>query len=128
VASPRRTVLVADDEPRLRRLMARLLEARGYEVLAARDAEEAAELVQQRAGDLAVAVIDARIGPEGAQPLLEQLLVSHPSLRLVMVSGDVLAEGPREIARRFGAAVLRKPFAAEALVRAVAGDRSGEAA
>ena len=128
VAEPPSTVLIADDEPRLRNLMAKLLRARGYAVLAARDADEAARLLGDPGRRIDVAVLDARIAPDGCEPLLGVLLAAHPAARLVLVSGSHLEAGLQQLARSRGAAVLYKPFAVESLVQAVAGERAGAAA
>jgi len=46
------TVLTADDDPQLLRLVTRNLELEGYEVIAARDGQEALQLIEARAPDL----------------------------------------------------------------------------
>ncbi len=46
------TILVADDEPQIRRVMRTTLSAQGYTVLEARDGEEALELLRNERADL----------------------------------------------------------------------------
>jgi two-component system KDP operon response regulator KdpE len=53
-ASSAATILVADDDPRLRRLVATILEQIGYRVLQAEDGERALALVAERRPDLLV--------------------------------------------------------------------------
>jgi DNA-binding response OmpR family regulator len=51
-ASRQITVLVVDDEPKLRRLVRQILEAAGFAVLEARDGQQAVETVAERRPDL----------------------------------------------------------------------------
>src|SRR5437588_916624 len=48
----RTTVLTADDDPQLLRLMSRNLQLEGYEVLAASDGQQALEQIEQQSPDL----------------------------------------------------------------------------
>jgi CheY-like chemotaxis protein len=51
------SVLVADDEPRLLRRLERLLESAGYDVMTARDGDEAARVYRAHRGAIGVAVV-----------------------------------------------------------------------
>jgi DNA-binding NtrC family response regulator len=113
------TVLVADDEPRLLRLMARLLAERGYPVLSARNGDEALRASAAHAGAIGVAVLDANIAPDGALALLGALDAAQPGLGLVITSGGPVDGAERESLRRRGAVLLPKPFPARGLVDAV---------
>ncbi len=55
VAGQRRTVMVADDNPDMRRYLRQLLEARGYGVILATDGAEALTAIQQTRPDLVLA-------------------------------------------------------------------------
>src|SRR5690242_1628656 len=48
------TILVADDDPQLLRLITRNLELEGYDVLSARDGKEALDTIEARFPDLAL--------------------------------------------------------------------------
>src|SRR5690242_7060676 len=48
------TILVADDDPQLLRLITRNLELEGYDVLPARDGKEALDTIEARLPDLAL--------------------------------------------------------------------------
>lgn len=52
MASKKTTILVADDDPQLLRLMARNLQMEGYEVITASDGQQTKEQIEQRVFDL----------------------------------------------------------------------------
>lgn len=114
------TVLLADDEVRLLRLMERLLAERGYPVVTARDGDEVLRASEAHRGAIGIAVLDAHIAPEGAFGVLDALLAAQPRLGLVLTSGDLLARDEREALRSRGAILLPKPFPASGLLQAVA--------
>jgi len=114
------TVLLADDEVHLLRLMAQLLADRGYPVVTARDGEEALHASEAHRGAIGVAVLDAHIAPAGACAMLDALLAAQPRLGLVLTSGDLLEATQRDALRRLGAILLPKPFPVSGLLQAVA--------
>jgi two-component system, cell cycle sensor histidine kinase and response regulator CckA len=117
------TVLVADDEMRLLRLMERVLASHGHAVLTARDGNEALRAFEAHREEIEVAVLDASIVPDGAAPIVEALLEARPDLGVVVTSGGLRADEPSPL-RRPGVLWLPKPFAADALARAVAEARA----
>ena len=79
-------VLVADDEPSLRRLLSLMLASAGFETVEARDGVQAVELVKARA-DIAVALIDASMPVMGGVEAARRILDLRSDLPIVMMSG-----------------------------------------
>src|SRR5260370_27566422 len=52
MAAKKTTILAADDDPQLLRLATRNLQLEGYEILAARDGQQALELIENNSPDL----------------------------------------------------------------------------
>jgi two-component system cell cycle sensor histidine kinase/response regulator CckA len=103
------TVLVAEDEEDVRRLLCAVLAGCGYEVLAARSAGEALEIAQRRAGRIDLLVADLVMpGVDGAA-LAETLRASRPDLAVLFVSGYASDE-PTPPDSVVAASLLRKPF------------------
>jgi two-component system, OmpR family, response regulator len=106
-------VLVVDDEPDVRAVLARLLGAQGLRVLEADGAAAAEGLLWRHRGLVRLALLDLRLpGPDGLGGLgaLRSLRGAEPGLRCCLVSGLVL-EGDEPAYLRAGFdAVLRKPF------------------
>ena len=112
-------VLVAEDEPQLQRLMARVLERRGYRVQTVCDGTQAVRVFEEPAGIFEILVLDAAIAPRGGAEVLEAALKHCESLGIVLTSGDALDSALREFMRQHDGVFLRKPFPPSALLRAL---------
>ncbi len=77
-------VMVVDDEPELRALLAEYFGRHGYEVRQAEDAAVARRLVAEQVPDLAI--LDVNMPGENGLSLARFLRESHPSLGLVMLT------------------------------------------
>ena len=114
------TVLVAEDEPAILRLLVTVLEQHGFSVLAAASGDEALARAEEHAGevDLLVTVV-VMPGLSGTE-LAERLRVGRPGLDVLFISGytehpEAMVEAPAggsAAQTRF----LGKPFAPERLL------------
>jgi CheY-like chemotaxis protein len=115
------TILLAEDEDVVRDLLFQILEQRGYNVLAARDGEEALTLADRHAGPIDLLVTDVVMPRLSGRELAERLEQRLPDLRVLFLSGytddAVVRHGVVEHAVPF----LQKPFTAAALAEAVRG-------
>lgn len=113
------TILLVEDEERVRELAREILETRGFEVLEARHGAEALGLAERHAGPihllLADVVMPRMSGPEVARrlgelrPATKVAYISGYALEVVTAHGMSAAEVP----------LLQKPFTAGALLRKV---------
>ncbi len=112
-------ILIVDDEPNIRRMVAGVLEAEGYETDAAADGDRAIAALEQSEPDLLLLDL-AMPGRDGLR-VLEDVRARWPDLPVVMMSGRAsLADAVR--ATKLGAFhFLEKPLAPEALLLAVGG-------
>jgi PAS domain S-box-containing protein len=106
-----RIALVVDDQEPIRKLLARLLQRRGFKVLEAETGEAAVALGAVR--DLALVVCDVRMPGLSGTEVLARLstLDSSISRRFIFVTGDATQVGQAASAPA-GIAVLPKPFTA----------------
>ncbi len=113
-------LLVVDDEPQVRGMIARLLRRDGYEVLEAEDGFEALERFES--GETIDAMITDQVMPgmSGVE-LAARVREQRPELPILLVSGHTF-EWPRAELRL---PLLRKPFDASQLRRALAELESG---
>jgi two-component system cell cycle sensor histidine kinase/response regulator CckA len=111
-------VLVVDDEPDLRAIVADMLELEGHEVTVAADAREALELVAQTAPDVLLSDV-VMPGMRGTE-LVRTVVAAHPGVRAILMSSHVDDELGQELAAA-GIPFLAKPFSPQLLVSAVAG-------
>ncbi|HEU5466641.1 MAG TPA: PAS domain S-box protein [Gemmatimonadales bacterium] len=116
--APSAHILLAEDEPRVRLLTQRVLEARGYRVLAATDGQVALELASDPALKLDLLVTDVVMPGMSGPDLARRLRESRPGLPVVYMSGYA-DQGLAHEAAATGGAFLSKPFETETLERLV---------
>ena len=113
------TILLVEDETRVRRLIADVLISRGYQVLEATRGDEALRLCEERKDPIDMAVIDV-VMPEMSGPdLVRQITPLHPESLVLYISGYTDEAIIRHGILESGAAFLQKPFLPDALVRKV---------
>jgi two-component system cell cycle sensor histidine kinase/response regulator CckA len=113
------TVLVAEDEEPVRRLMRGTLEGAGYTVLEAGDGAEALTLCDQNRGKVRLVVTDVVMPHLDGAALGEWILSVDPSVKVLFVSGyaeDLLESKGIQLA---AAAFLNKPFTPDELLAKV---------
>jgi CheY-like chemotaxis protein len=118
-ASPaaRRTLLVAEDDPAVRKLLCHFLEAAGFRVLGAPGPVEALRLASQ-AGHIDGLVTDLLMPDMSGRELALKLRAERPELPVLFVSASAEADLlSGELARE--ADFLPKPFDRGGLLRAV---------
>jgi DNA-binding response OmpR family regulator len=113
------TILVADDEPDLLELLVYRLSHSGFDVLAARDGEEALALATGRAPDLAV--LDVMMPGINGFDLTRKLRAVYPDRRIpvILLTAKVQED---DVEKGFEAGAddyLRKPFNPSELVARV---------
>jgi two-component system NtrC family sensor kinase len=109
-SSAKRTILLVDDDPAVRRMVKALFGRDGHAVEVARNPQHALELAQRGGFDLIIA--DARAATRGGGKLfVEELVARRPGLRdrTIVATGDVGA-ATEETLTRLGLRYLRKPF------------------
>jgi DNA-binding NtrC family response regulator len=108
------TVLIVDDDPPVRAMLARLLESHGCRTRVARDVKTARPILEAERIDLVISDV-VMPGVSGIE-FRRQMAASRPSLPFILISGyspDMPAAVAAGIAQtRF----LQKPFAVGALV------------
>jgi two-component system cell cycle sensor histidine kinase/response regulator CckA len=113
------TILLVEDEEALRNLTRRCLEANGYTVLPAADAEAALDLASRHPGRLHLLVTDVIMPGASGPELSRQLLARRPDVRVLFVSGYTDAAIASHGVLENGAAFLQKPFTPDTLARKV---------
>jgi two-component system, NtrC family, nitrogen regulation response regulator NtrX len=112
------SILVVDDEPNIRRLLASLLEAEGHSTRTAATGEDGLDAVADAEPD--VVLLDLALPGAGGLEILASLRTTHPALPIVMMSGRAtLADAVQ--ATKIGAFhFIEKPLSAEAVLLTVA--------
>jgi len=117
----RLAILLAEDEPAVRRLVAGYLVDAGHAVLVAPDGEEAMALAAAHAGPIDLLVTDVVMPGMNGRQLHEALEARRPGLKVVFMSGYPALPGTQEeIVAGGPGAVLAKPFTRDELLARVA--------
>ncbi len=116
-APPR--VLVLDDEPSIRRLLARILRDGGFEPVLAADGPEAIRLCEDES--FGALLVDHRMPGMSGIETYDAIMDARPELsgRVVFMSGDVLNPELGEFAKSRYIALVPKPFDMDGLIRVV---------
>ena len=104
---PKGRVLVVDDEPPIRALVAKIVERAGHPVEVARDGAEAIEKIE--AGDFAVIVLDLMMPNVDGYALIDYLKARAARPAIIVISaGD--SASLRRLDGALVHSILRKPF------------------
>jgi two-component system CheB/CheR fusion protein len=111
-----RRILVIDDDPTLREMLALLLEGEGYETIVAADGKEAREFVARGPPRLDLVIADYNLpsGMNGLQVVAGLWEVLPQKIPVIILTGDISADTLLEIAR-YGCVQLNKPMQARQL-------------
>ena len=115
----KQTILLVEDEDRVRRVMSEVLQLAGYAVKEAEDAEDAMRTVAESGQPLQLLVTDVVLPGKSGRELARELQMRLPGMKAILISGYgenvALMGGSRNANLRY----LAKPFSATLLVQAV---------
>ena len=81
------TILLVEDDSRVRRVTSEVLSMVGYTVLEARNADEAFQIFQEHAGDIHLLLTDVVMPGQNGRELARELAARCPALKTIFVSG-----------------------------------------
>ena len=111
------TILVVEDQEEVRKLTQRVLEARGYAVLAAANGAEALEIVDRHATPIHLMITDVVMPGMNGREVAQLACAKRSDLKVLFVSGYT---GEAVLQNRLlepGVAFLQKPFTPDVLAR-----------
>jgi two-component system cell cycle sensor histidine kinase/response regulator CckA len=112
--STKGTILVAEDDGEVRKLVASILQERGFHVIVANDAKQALKRARDYEGEISLLLTDVEMGHLDGFDLRERLLQERPKVKVVVMSGRLDEEfEPHDFP------VVRKPFSVEHLVSVI---------
>jgi CheY-like chemotaxis protein len=117
------TILLAEDDPSIRLMMAATLRAEGYTVLDAADGPSAVALAGKFGVPVDLLVSDFVMPGMNGHEVAETLRPRFPAMKVLLVSAHIEEEpvqkAVQQEAFKKGAAFLQKPFRPDDLVRKV---------
>ena len=113
------TVLLAEDEPSMRTLAARILRAQGYTAIEASNGEEAVRIAQEFPGEIHLVLTDVVMPEMSGSTMVSRLEAARPGIKVLFVSGYPTSAIVHHGVLDPNVAFLPKPFTADALARKV---------
>ncbi len=111
-------ILLVDDEPRIRTLLADMLADLGHRVATAENPQEARDAV--RGGTFDIVFADQYLGPALGLEMMADLLELDDDLYFILMTGNGTADLAVEALQRGAADFLVKPFFEEDVLRSIA--------
>lgn len=112
MSTPKRPVLVTDDEPDIRDMLKEFLEQCGYAVLTATNGLEALWAVKHRSPGLVL--LDLAMPRLGGLDTIKHIQKFDPSIRIVVVTGHLTRDDAVKL-RDLGVPIVPKPVDFEVL-------------
>ncbi|HWE29778.1 MAG TPA: sigma-54 dependent transcriptional regulator [Polyangia bacterium] len=106
---PRPRIVLADDELNLRKVLGAILQRDGYEVLEARDGEEALKLVTDNTG-ITAHITDLRMPRLDGMGLLRRIVAEHPDVPVIMITAHGSVDSAVEAVKLGAFDYIEKPF------------------
>ena len=111
----KKTILVIDDEPEIRKLVGAMVTQFGYAVLTADSGEHALTLYRNHKGHIEMLIADV-VAPGMSGPMLaDRLTAMQPDLKVLYISGYDNTHVVQKYVVEKGHALLSKPFTLEQL-------------
>ena len=113
------TVLLVEDDDRLRRVARRILEGSGYKVLAASRGDEALRVSDEHTGELDLVLTDVVMPGMSGREFVRKLVETRPGVRVLYMSGYTDESIARHGVLEPGTHFIAKPFTAPSLAKKV---------
>lgn len=113
------TILVVEDDDRVRSLTSRILSRQGYEVWPAANGAEALSLCGRHKGDIHILVTDVIMPQMSGSDLARQILEARPAIKVLYLSGYTDNVIAHQGVLKPGIHFLQKPFTPDGLARKV---------
>ncbi|MBN2685240.1 MAG: response regulator [Pontiellaceae bacterium] len=110
------TILLAEDDPDVRKIGVQVLKRAGYDVLEALDGVEAKALIDQHHAEIRLAILDVIMPRCNGRQVYEYLTTYYDDIPVLFSSGYSADMLPPEIAPEAGTALINKPYSAQELL------------
>ncbi len=115
------TLLLVEDEAKVRQAASRMLRAQGYTVVEAAHGAEALRLLEAESRPIHLLITDVVLPGINGRVLAEHVREARPHIRVLFISGYTNDVVLRQKLLERGAMLLHKPFTADALAAKVRG-------
>ncbi len=105
-----KTILVIDDEEKVRTTIESLIEKLGFRVLGADSAKAAVELTRTYEGDIDLALLDIKLPDMEGGSLYPLIKDARPEMKVIVCSGYSLDSNVKQILKEGADGFIQKPF------------------
>jgi len=113
------TILVADDEPFVRRIATEMLEMCGYHVITANDGEEAVKLYKDNMNKVDMVLLDMIMPKKSGKEAYLEMKTLNENVKVLLSSGFKQDERVKSILKSGIQSFIQKPYTIEKLSKAV---------
>jgi len=113
------TILIAEDEPAVRRMLVKVLKKGGYTVLAAADGNEALDLFEENAQAIDLVILDIVMPGLGGRQVMDRIKAKHEGVRFLFSSGYSEQAIHTDFVIQEGMRLIQKPYMPADLLREV---------
>lgn len=113
------TILLVDDDDRVREMAVQMIETGGYKVLTARSGEEALEVYLDQTEEISLVILDLIMPGMGGNRCLEELLRSDPEVKVIVASGYSSNGLTQDEKGRGAFGFINKPYDAKHILTAI---------
>jgi two-component system cell cycle sensor histidine kinase/response regulator CckA len=114
------TILLVDDEDRVRMVAKRMLEQLGYQILVAPNGSQALEIYRRERHRIALVILDMIMPDMGGADTFRQLQEIDPEVRVLLSSGYSLDGQAQQVMAAGARGFIQKPYRLPTLSRKVA--------
>ncbi len=112
-------ILIAEDEPSLRRILCRRLEYAGFDVLPAADGQEAVDIFNEHGDSIDCVLLDYSMPRLSGMEVREELHAQHSELPIILMSGFSAQDIESRVTTPGAITILEKPVEHETVLEAI---------
>jgi two-component system cell cycle sensor histidine kinase/response regulator CckA len=117
IAGGHETILLVEDEPKVRRLTQAVLEQHGYKVLTAANGDDALAVWKEHGERVELLLTDLVMpGGKAGQDVARQIQLDNPDVKVVYMTGYSPVMAGKEMILKDGKNFIAKPFTREAIL------------
>ncbi|HEY3414779.1 MAG TPA: ATP-binding protein [Armatimonadota bacterium] len=116
---PKKRILIADDEPTIRRTLSAFLSRSGYHVISARDGVETMGILDDSEAEFGLLIVDLLMPRVGGAEVVRRMKTARPNLPVIVLTGVAGADDLQQVEALGVPTVLRKPVNFDELLKTV---------
>ncbi|MBU2487975.1 MAG: PAS domain S-box protein [Proteobacteria bacterium] len=113
------TILVVEDDEMVQRMLRRMLESAGYRIISASDGLEALSILEEKAGEIDMALLDVVMPRLGGREVHDRIQKQWPRIKTAFSSGYTASAVHTGFILEAGLTLIQKPYRRNELLRLI---------